>query len=61
MGRDLNADNLDDSVWVSCPTCDALPGDRCVLDPELAHTPGYDKAVHQARIASMYSLVALED
>jgi hypothetical protein len=60
MGRDLNVSNPADAIWVSCPTCDALPGDRCKLDPLLAGTPGYNKAVHLARIKSMHYLVDLE-
>jgi len=60
MGRDLNVSNPEDAVWVSCPECDALPGDRCKLDPLLADRPGYDKAVHQARISSMCYLSELE-
>jgi len=60
MSRDLNIANPEDAVWVSCPECDVLPGDPCILDPALADKPGFDKAVHQARIRSMSSLVELE-
>jgi hypothetical protein len=58
--RVIDSTNPEDAVWVSCPDCDALPGDGCKLDPTLAGTPGYDKAVHQARISSMYYLSELE-
>jgi hypothetical protein len=58
--RILDSANPEDSIWVSCPDCDALPGDGCKLDPLLADQPGYDKAVHQARISSMYNLSELE-
>jgi hypothetical protein len=60
MSRQLNASNPEDAVWVSCPECDSLPGDPCKLDPEMANRPGFDKAVHQARIRSMQNLIALE-
>ena len=58
--RTLDQSNPEDAVWVSCPECDALPGDGCNLDPIFAGSPGYDKAVHQARISSMYNLSQLE-
>jgi hypothetical protein len=58
--RTLDTANPEDAIWVSCPECDALPGDRCKLDPLLAGQPGYDKAVHQVRISSMCYLDELE-
>lgn len=58
--RDLNAADPEDAVWVSCPECDVLPGDPCKLDPSLAQTPGFSKAVHQARIQSMHNLATLD-
>lgn len=60
MGRNLNIANPEDAVWVSCPECDTLPGDPCIINPALADKPGFDKAVHQVRIRSMYNLVELE-
>lgn len=60
MSRDLNAANPEDAIWVSCPECDARPGDSCALDPALADRPGFDKAVHHSRITSMCSLIELE-
>lgn len=60
MSRNLNTTDPEDALWVSCPECDALPGDFCILNPALADKPGFDKAVHQARIRSMCSLVELE-
>jgi hypothetical protein len=47
-------------VWVSCPECDSRPGDSCILDQALAGTPGFDKAVHAARIQAMHNLSELE-
>lgn len=60
MSRDLNASNPEEAVWVSCPECDARPGDSCLLDPALTGMPGFDKAVHQARLKAMHSMVELE-
>lgn len=47
-------------MWVSCPECDSRPGDSCILDQALAGTPGFDKAVHAARIQAMHNLSELE-
>ena len=58
--RILNHADPEDSIWISCPECDVLPGDPCILDPELASTPGFDKAVHFARIKAMTHLAELE-
>lgn len=60
MGRELNTDNPEDAIWMSCPDCDVLPGDPCKLDPELANQPGFDKAVHQSRIRSMKAVAEME-
>lgn len=61
-GRDLDNHNPEDALWVSCPTCDALPGDGCIFDfnPDLPRPPGFDKAIHQARVSSMQYLIELE-
>jgi hypothetical protein len=59
--RALNPNNPEDAIWVSCIECDVLPGDPCKLDPSLANMPGFDKAVHFARIAFLQSLTELEN
>jgi hypothetical protein len=53
--RVLNPNNPEDALWVSCPDCDTLPGDKCLFDfdPDLSRPPGFDKAVHISRIRSM--------
>jgi hypothetical protein len=58
--RTLDLSNPEDAIWISCPECDVLPGDKCKLDPDLIGQPGYDKAVHQARLVAMYNLNQLE-
>ena len=61
MSRDLNASDPEDAVWVSCPECDSRPGDSCILDQALSDTPGFDKAVHAARIQAMHNLSELHE
>lgn len=58
--RKLDCSKPEDAVWVSCPKCNALPGDYCPVDPDLADKPGFDQAVHQARIISMQNLIKSE-
>ena len=58
--RVLDPTNPEDAIWCSCPDCDALPGDGCKHNPDLIGQPGYDKAVHQARISSLINLSELD-
>jgi hypothetical protein len=56
--RILDPNNPEDSIWVSCPDCDMLPGDKCLFDfdPDLSRPPGFDKAVHFSRIRSLKNI-----
>lgn len=60
MSRVINTSDPEDAIWISCPDCDVLPGDPCKIDPELANRPGFDKAVHHARIRSMQTVATME-
>jgi len=50
MPRRSKTDLEDEAVWVSCPACDALPGDRCVRVETI------DQLVHRERIDMMKTL-----
>lgn len=53
---------LEKALWVSCPTCDARPGDPCVSDPTAAEVFGHTSfRLHYERVNMMELLAKMED
>ncbi len=55
-------DKREEALWVSCPKCDARPGDSCVYNPLIAE--GFDFTsfpLHYDRVDMMELLAKMED
>ena len=45
------ARSYEDALWVSCPKCDARPGDPCKRDPLIAEVFNFSEfRLHYARV-----------
>ena len=55
-------DPREEALWVSCPKCDARPGDPCVRDPLVAEVFEFTSfRLHYARVDMMELLATMED
>lgn len=58
MARDEN----EDALWVSCPKCDARPGDTCVLDSPVEEVLNFTSfRLHYDRVDMMTLLATMEE
>lgn len=58
----MDPERLEEALWVSCPKCDARPGDPCVRDPLVAEVFEFTSfRLHYARVDMMELLATMED
>ncbi len=55
-------ERLEEALWVSCPGCDARPGEVCLRDPEIAEVFDFTSfRLHYVRVDMMEKLATMED
>lgn len=53
---------LEEALWVSCPKCDARPGEVCLRDSEIAEVCDFPNfRLHRARVDMMELLDTMGD
>ncbi len=55
------SDSREEALWVSCPECDARPGDLCLRIGEAEALELPKLRIHCARIDMMNLLATMED
>ncbi len=67
-GLQMARDEKEKALWVSCPKCDARPGDACEHNPLVAEVFDFADAaafrafrLHYARVDMMKLLASMED
>ena len=55
-------DEREEALWVSCPKCDARPGDVCEHNPLIAEVLNFTSfRLHYARVDMMTLLAKMEN
>lgn len=55
-------DKREEALWVSCPKCDARPGDHCEYNPLIAEVFDFTAfRLHYARVDMMELLAKMDD
>jgi len=58
----MDPKRLEEALWVSCPKCDARPGDPCLRNPLIAEVFDFMSfRLHYARMDMMERLSIMEN
>lgn len=62
QGPQMARDEREEALWVSCPKCDARPGDVCNYNPLITEVFDFVAfRLHYARVDMMNTLATMED